>query len=381
MVIIPKVSVVMSIYNGQNYLNEAIDSILNQKFIDFEFIIIDDGSTDNSAEIIRRYKDSRIVFIQQENRGLMAALNVGINAAQGKYIARMDQDDISLPERLEKQVHYLDTNPHICVVGSWWKNINENNAFLGYTRVPVHDYECAFMMFEKGENPVGHPCVLYRTAAIRMLGGYSPEYKNAEDVELWFRLNAHGFQIANIPEALILYRIHNRQMSKTPQTVIEHHYALSRFLSDQLSQNVESHIAALIRPANFNNAHFQNKCQLEQMLLLKRQSIQIFLDKYNLPNNQLFSCVMVLWESLLPLCQLKIVNIGGMFAGSLKFCLEILSSNWKNQKGIDYRFHVLLFIVSSFIVVLRKIAYRLIVIFKRCTMLSVRLVSNFRRKR
>lgn len=352
----PKVTVLMSVYNGEKYLREAIDSILNQTFGDFEFLIIDNGSMDGTAAILRDYRDDRIKPISNKNKlSLAESLNKGLALARGQYTARMDADDISLPERLEKQAKFLDANPAICVVGSWWKNIDKNNKVIGLMRVPARDYECAFMMFAKGENPVGHPCVMYRTAKIKESGGYDPEYKNAEDVELWFRLNVRGFQIANIPETMILYRLHGGQMSAASRAAAYHHRALSKFLSGRLAQDIQVDLAASIRPANSNDGCFREKCQIDRMFLLKRQSIQAYLRQYNLANDQLFSCVMVLWESLLPLCRLKAIPAGEMMARNFKFCLEILSSNWKGPRGVGYNLRLVMFAAQSSLALERAI--------------------------
>ncbi|HAS7841575.1 TPA: glycosyltransferase family 2 protein, partial [Vibrio cholerae] len=124
----PKISVVMSVYNGEKYLGEAIDSILKQTFSDFEFIIINDGSTDKTLEIIKSYmkKDDRIVLVSRENKGLIVSLNEGLDLAKGQYIARMDADDISIKSRFEKQIEFLDSNPDIGVCGTWVEVFGEN---------------------------------------------------------------------------------------------------------------------------------------------------------------------------------------------------------------------------------------------------------------
>lgn len=119
----PQISVIMSVYNGEKYLREAIDSILNQTFTHFEFIIVNDGSTDKSLNIIKSYNGSRIILVQQENKGLAAALNEGIKIAKGKYIAMMDADDISLPTRLEKQIQFMEAHPEYVAIGSWANKI------------------------------------------------------------------------------------------------------------------------------------------------------------------------------------------------------------------------------------------------------------------
>lgn len=133
----PKVSVVMSVYNGEKYLPETIDSILNQTFKDFEFIIINDGSTDKTAKILTSYDDPRIRIFNQENMGLTKSLNRAISLAKGEYIARMDADDISYPERLKKQVDYLNKNPDIGLVGSKYIRIDKRGRKIDEINVPI----------------------------------------------------------------------------------------------------------------------------------------------------------------------------------------------------------------------------------------------------
>src|SRR5688500_9607984 len=121
----PIISVVLPVYNSENYIKEAIDSILNQTFKDFELIIINDGSVDRSAEVIQAIKDSRIVYVDQQNSGLAATLNRGIQMARGKYIARQDNDDISIPERLDMQVNFMENNPGVALLGTCAEIIDE----------------------------------------------------------------------------------------------------------------------------------------------------------------------------------------------------------------------------------------------------------------
>jgi len=154
-----KISVVMSVYNGEKYLREAIDSILSQTFHDFEFIIIDDGSNDGSAEVVRSYTDSRIRFVQQENRGLAAALNRGVLLARSGLIARMDQDDISMPDRFEKQYEYLQKHKEVVALGAAAVWIDVNGTYVcdstvpctAFTRNPFYSSVC--YVFEN--------CILY----------------------------------------------------------------------------------------------------------------------------------------------------------------------------------------------------------------------------
>jgi len=168
--IIPKISVVMAVYNGEKYLREAIDSILNQTFNDFEFIIINDGSTDDSAEIIKSYNDPRIILIQQENKGLAAALNEGIKIAKGKFIARMDADDISLKTRLEKQIQFMEAHPEYVAIGSWSNHISADGDYLYTCKMPLESSALKDELPDKC--PFIHTSVLMRTDEVQSVVGY-----------------------------------------------------------------------------------------------------------------------------------------------------------------------------------------------------------------
>ncbi len=210
----PMISVVLPVHNCPDYISEAIKSILNQTFENFEFIIIDDGSTDNTTEIARTFADSRIRFFQQENQGLAATLNRGIELAKGKYIARQDQDDISLPERFSRQAAYLDAHPNCGLVGTWaeiWEGEKKSERAHRHPSDNVTlQYELLF------NNPFVHSSVMLRKSALEQVGGYSTdsERQPPEDYELWSRI-ARCYQVANIPEILMIYREIPRSMSRT----------------------------------------------------------------------------------------------------------------------------------------------------------------------
>lgn len=199
---IPKISVVMAVYNGERYLREAIDSILNQTFKDFEFVIINDGSTDRSLEIIQSY-DDRIVLITQENAGLAKALNNGIAVSRSDFIARMDADDIAYPERIQKQYKFLLKNPEYIIVGSNAKFIDMEGNFVHYSNLPIKNEE---MKGKLPETPFIHPSVMFRKDSFYEAGQY-PEYMlKAQDYVLFNRMAKYG-KFANIPENLMQYRI------------------------------------------------------------------------------------------------------------------------------------------------------------------------------
>ena len=208
----PYVTVLMPVYNSEMYLKEAIDSILNQTFRDFEFIVINDGSTDSTSDIIKSYSDPRIIYLQNEkNCGVAKSLNKGLRIARGKYIVRMDADDISLPARLEKQVAFMDANPEIGVCGTWLKTFGNGNDI--WTPPGTHD-EIFVGIFFCYVNTY-HPTVIIRKDTIKDLQEfYNEDFKQSEDVEYWARLANLGVKFANIEEVLLKYRIHEKNVSK-----------------------------------------------------------------------------------------------------------------------------------------------------------------------
>lgn len=197
------ISVILPVYNGEKYLKEAIESILNQTYKDFEFIIINDGSKDSSLEIIREYekKDERIVVVSRENKGLIATLNEGMERAKGKYIARMDQDDISLPERFERQIKVMKNN-NIMVCGTYTKVIDEDGKYIKDGIVPTQDDEIVKKLLEC-TNPLFHPTVMFKKFDNIF---YNEFAHNCEDYELWLKYTEIG-KIENLPEYLLKYRI------------------------------------------------------------------------------------------------------------------------------------------------------------------------------
>ncbi len=202
----PKVSVIMSVYNGALYLREAIDSILGQTFRDFEFLIVDDCSNDNSPEILAEYakKDSRIRVITNEfNLGLTKNLNRMIREAKGEYLARFDCDDISLPARFEEQVKLLDANPSVGMTSLWADVIDDKGAYVRTIKYPTTDADLRKALIQY--NPFFHPGLMVRTTAIVEAGLYDEEWKFAQDYEMYFRI-AKKYQLANVPAVLLKYR-------------------------------------------------------------------------------------------------------------------------------------------------------------------------------
>ncbi|MDR3606950.1 MAG: glycosyltransferase family 2 protein [Oligoflexia bacterium] len=208
----PRVSVLLPVYNAAAYLAEAIQSILDQTFTDFELILINDGSTDGSVEIIHSFKDPRIRLIDlPKNGGLIAALNRGIAESKGEYIARMDADDISLPHRFARQVEFLDRFPKVSVCGTHFEVFFGSNPFV--MKHPADPQDVRDELLFTG-CVLGHPTVMIRKADLVALGArYEERFKNAEDYGLWATLSSQT-QLANIPEVLLKYREHQQQVSR-----------------------------------------------------------------------------------------------------------------------------------------------------------------------
>ncbi len=201
----------MPVFNSEKYLAESIESILNQSFTNFELIIVNDGSTDKSANIIKNYlSDNRLVFIdRKENKKLVYTLNEGLKNVQGKYIARMDADDISLPERFEKQYEFLQKNPDIMLVGSSYISFNEKNEQNLHTH-PKNPVEIAYRFISN--TYFCHPSVMFRSQIIGIIG----DYKNveAEDFHFFSKVVCQ-FPCSNLNIPLILYRVHDSNRSLT----------------------------------------------------------------------------------------------------------------------------------------------------------------------
>jgi len=221
----PMISVVMAVYNGKKFLAEAIESILNQTWTDFEFIIVNDGSRDNSLKIINRYakKDSRIVVISRKNMGLVQSLNEGIAIAKGEYLARIDADDIALPTRFEKQVEFLKNHPDISILGTFIKPFGDS---------AVKDLVVCENWFNPSLNPenveatfldraaICHPSIMGRTELFKSMQ-YRDKYYCAEDYDLWLRSLKAGYKIWVLDEILLRYRIHKKSKTNTDAAIPE----------------------------------------------------------------------------------------------------------------------------------------------------------------
>ena len=208
----PLVSVVMSAYNGERYLREAMDSILDQTFTNFEFIVINDGSTDRTLNILGSYDDSRLIVVDQPNLGLTKSLNKGLSIARGQFIARQDADDVSIPYRLERQIEFMEQNTEVGLVGSAYIEIGQNGQEIHPVVLP-QTHEELYQMMLKG-NYICHGSVLFRKKCLEVVGNYREGLAATEDYDLWLRFLKH-FLIINLPEHLYKWRFNITSKSAT----------------------------------------------------------------------------------------------------------------------------------------------------------------------
>lgn len=205
----PLVSVVMPVYNAGRFLSVAVNSIVEQTFRDWEMICVNDGSTDGSGKLLDHFalKDNRIRVVHQPNTGIVGALNRGCELARGPLICRMDSDDISIPERMEKQLAFLRRSPHCVAVGGSILEIDTDGDPLCCSRLPQGHADIEQNLLNR-RTGLYHPTTMIRTEALRAVGGYRIEYQWVEDHDLWLRLAQRG-QLANLNEVVLCYRQHS----------------------------------------------------------------------------------------------------------------------------------------------------------------------------
>ena len=264
----PLVSVVMSVFNGEKYLHEAINSILQQTFTDFEFIIVDDGSTDSTCRIIQSYNDSRIFLISRANKGLVASLNEAILSAKGIYIGRQDADDVSHSARLQTEVFFLRNNPKYVAVGSWFEEFNEGSP-LRINRTPVTDSLVRLRLV--WGTCFGHGSVMFVRQAAIDAGLYRQAMWPAEDYDLWTRLSSFG-ALANIPRVLYRYRLHKESISEKNSSK-----------QRQLAKEISLSYALKFRRNDLGSIHHEVECitkadpkyQKELIAEMKREILRL----------------------------------------------------------------------------------------------------------
>jgi glycosyltransferase involved in cell wall biosynthesis len=219
MLSLPLVSVSISVFNAEQYLRPAIESILNQSFQDFELLLLDDGSVDQSLKILQEYtaKDSRIQVISRENRGVPKTRNELLAMAQGEFVAVMDADDIALPDRLARQVKFLQQHPEVVCVGGSYQLIDEaGRLVLARYAVPECDAEIQAQLLA-GFGSIHHPCLLIRKAAMLQVGGYNETMVTGSDLDLLLRLGEVG-QLVNLRDPVLQYRLHSQSITERNYT-------------------------------------------------------------------------------------------------------------------------------------------------------------------
>ncbi|CAH1553005.1 glycosyltransferase [Vibrio rotiferianus] len=210
----PLVSIILPVFNAERYISQTLESLIEQTYDNYELIILDDGSNDNSLSIIKSFatRSGKVKVISRENKGLIASLNELLSLCQGQYIARADADDIYIQDRIEKQVKYLQSNPDIAVVGTSYNHISENGTYLSSRRQLIHPESLQVSVLFG--SPLAHPTVMINKSICGKDLYYDNDYPYAEDYELWIRLiHKCNYKIANISENLVNYRVHGNSVS------------------------------------------------------------------------------------------------------------------------------------------------------------------------
>ncbi|MBF0396019.1 MAG: glycosyltransferase [Desulfobacterales bacterium] len=270
----------MSVYNGERFISYAINSILNQTFKDFEFIIIDDASDDKTTEILRKYCDFRIKVFRNDKRiGLTRSLNKGLKLAQGEYIARMDADDISLPYRFQKQKEILDKDQKIGLIGSWVMLIDENNQEIKVVKTLIFSHMIKWRLIF--QNIIVHSSVMFRREAVNIVGGYDESFFYAQDYDLWSKLS-YSWDIAIIPIVLVKWRKTIYQISALKNdSQIEMSHKISKRNIDYLkNSDIYNEDVDKIRSLyNHNSNEFDIK-YLDMLINNSIEMIHCFVDRY-----------------------------------------------------------------------------------------------------
>ena len=273
----PRVTVLMPVYNGMAYLHEAVESVLCQTFTDFEFLIVDDASTDGSVACIRSYGDSRITLICNEhNIGQARSLNKGLEHARGEFVARLDQDDVCLPKRLERQVSFLEKRSDLATVCAWEHSIDACGRRIRSWRSELNNFGEFLGLLLLGKCPIWHPSIMFRRNVVTELGGYDASYAPAEDFELWARLATRRYNAAIVPEFLVLQRVHgDRQSIKRGSTQLENmRRAHSNLIQTFYDPGASESLAELLRLEETFWSNPKSKRQLGDVLLALKQMLK-----------------------------------------------------------------------------------------------------------
>lgn len=274
----PKASIVIPVYNASKYITECLDSIFLQTYSNFEIICVDDGSEDDTKEIILSYNDDRLVYIEKKHSGIVDSLNMGIYRASGDYIIRIDSDDVMLKHRIEYQVNYMDKHPEVDILSCGMKFWHPNNPEAdSYCKINIPEVTIESML---GGNRMAHPAICMRRKSVLTLPYlYEDYYKNAEDYKLWLTALSHGLKLRSLPEVVTDYRIHDKQTTRTgtdrmwkSSQLIQNAYSRKNSLNNKLTciipfQNegaeIERTIASIRATSNGVNILLVDDCSTD----------------------------------------------------------------------------------------------------------------------
>lgn len=256
----PKVTILMSVFNGDQWLEESIQSILSQTFTNFEFIVINDGSKDRSLDIIKKHarKDNRIILIDKSNSGLADSLNYGISKARSDWIARIDSDDLSMPDRIQRQYAICKNKPNISLLGAGFIEIDSRGKMGRTFKYPTsHSQLVKRLSSERSVFP--HSSAFFKKAIVQKVGGYRIRFKNCQDLDLWFRLSEYG-NIGCISEPLVKIRQHEGQKTKLEQGRLSIVFNRIAMISHWLRKNnFPDPVSNVFDDAKFE--HFRRWCE------------------------------------------------------------------------------------------------------------------------
>ena len=307
----PHVTVLTTVYNGLPYLREAIESTLNQTFTDFEYLIIDDASTDESVECIKSYKDLRIRLVRNEkNLGTSGSINRGLSMIDTPYVVRLDQDDVSLPNRIEEQIDYLEKHPDISIVCSWEHTIDSYGRKARAWKRNLRNYGDFIGFVLLGLCPIWHPSIAFRKEAMVNAGGFNAEYSPAEDFEVTTRLALKRLNAAIVPRFHLLQRQHNRRQSamyedRQAGVARRVHYETISIFSSHQDVNC---LAALLRLENDPCGRKYDRKHIRDILIALNEMITNVKDKQSLSPDELESLKNRIYRRL---------GLGVRYAGTL----------------------------------------------------------------
>jgi glycosyltransferase involved in cell wall biosynthesis len=273
----PRISVVMPVYNNERYLRTAIESVLSQTFGDFEIIVISESDTSSeSRSIIDSYADGRINHVRNESRlGMIESLNVGLSLAKGEFIARMDADDVCLPNRFALQFEYLNRHPDVGIVGTSCRIVDDSGSTLSIDMRPGRAVLCRWMLLFGP--PISHPSAMARTQVIRQIGGYDPSMI-CEDYDLWIRA-LEVTEIENMPEILLVRRVHDKSSTLLQQERVDcTHIGLSqRILASLLKRDIDVETVRLLKG---DERGIESGSDAQRITGLLRELFEAFVKRY-----------------------------------------------------------------------------------------------------